>query len=105
MEDYFRLFPVKYLVNSWLGRTGVVKVDPSDQVCELGIRVQRITAPTVTRTVAKLQGDGWLTDRRDPADGRKRIISLGPRALKLTPNDINRSIRWINEFREHGLPN
>ncbi len=68
-------------------------------------KVTGITAPTVTRTVAKLQGDGWLTDRRDPADGRKRIISLGPRALKLTPNDINRSIRWINEFREHGLPN
>ena len=64
-----------------------------------------IPISTVSRVVTKLQTDGWLSDRRDPTDGRKRIIFLGPRSLTLTPRDIDEAIRWINDFREHGLPN
>ena len=67
-------------------------------------KVTGIPVPTVSRAVANLQSDGWLSDRRDPADGRKRIISLGPRSLEQTPGDIKGAIRWINDFREHGLP-
>ena len=64
-----------------------------------------IPIPTVSRAVANLQSDGWLSEQRHPTDGRRRVISFGRRSLKKTPDDIERSIRWINNFREHGLPN
>lgn len=67
-------------------------------------KVSGIPMPTVSRSVAHLQNDGWLSERPDPDDGRKRIISLGPRSLALTWNDINERIQWINDFRDHGLP-
>jgi len=62
-----------------------------------------IPVPTVSRSVANLQSDGWLSEQRDPTDGRKRLISFGPRSLENTPDDIERSIRWIKNFFEHGL--
>ena len=64
-----------------------------------------IPIPTVSRAVANLQREGWLSEQQDPTDGRRRLISLGRRSLEKTPNDIEGSIRWINNFREHGLPN
>ncbi len=67
-------------------------------------KVTGIPIPTVSRAVANLQSDGWLSEQRDPTDGRKRVISFGRRSLEKTPDDIERSIRWINNFREHGLP-
>ncbi len=67
-------------------------------------KVTGIPMPTVSRSVAHLQNDGWLSERPDPDDGRKRLISLGPRSLELTWNDINERIQWINDFRDHGLP-
>lgn len=67
-------------------------------------KVTGIPMPTVSRCVANLQSDGWLSDRRDPTDGRKRIISLSSQSLERTPNDINGRIRWINDYRERGLP-
>lgn len=67
--------------------------------------VTGIPKSTVSRVVTKLQSDGWISDRRDPTDGRQRIVSLGPRSLVLTLDDINEAIGWINEYREHGVPN
>ncbi len=67
-------------------------------------KVTGIPMPTVSRSVANLQSEGWLSERRDSDDGRKRIISLGPRSLDLTRDDINARVQWINDFREHGLP-
>ncbi len=64
-----------------------------------------IPIPTVSRAVANLQNDGWLSEQRHPTDGRRRLITFGPRSLQNTPDDIERSIRWINDFCEHGLPN
>ncbi len=63
-----------------------------------------IPIPTVGRAVANLRRDGWLSERPDPTDGRRRIISLGPRTLKEVRKDIDRATRWINDFREHDLP-
>jgi len=63
-----------------------------------------IPMPTVSRSVANLQRDGWLSEQRDPTDGRKRLISFGPRSLQDTPDDIQWSIQWINDFCKHGLP-
>jgi len=67
-------------------------------------KVTGIPVPTVSRAVASLQSNGWLSERRDPTDGRKRLISFGPRSLETTPGDIERSIQWINDFRKNGLP-
>lgn len=82
--------------------------------CQLEGRTCSVTAlhkatgipiPTVSRAVANLQSEGWLSEQRDPTDGRRRLITFGRRSLEKTPDDIERSIRWINNFREHGLPN
>jgi len=62
-----------------------------------------IPIPTVSRAVTNLKRDGWLSEQPDPTDGRKRLISFGPRSLQTTPDDIERSIEWINNFCEHGL--
>ena len=67
-------------------------------------KVTGIPKPTVSRVVANLQDDGYLSDRRDPDDGRKRIISIGPGFLELVHDDIDGATRWINDFREHGRP-
>jgi DNA-binding MarR family transcriptional regulator len=63
-----------------------------------------IPIPTVSRAVANLQREGWLSEQRDPEDGRKRLISFGPRSLQDTPDDLEWSIQWINNFCKHGLP-
>ena len=62
-----------------------------------------IPIPTVSRSVAKLQAGGWLSERQDPDDGRKRVITLGPRSLRETRDGIDDSVRWINDFRENGV--
>jgi len=67
-------------------------------------KVTGIPIPTVSRAVTNLQKHGWLSCRLDPCDGRKRIISLGPRSLAGTWDAIDKKIQWINDFREHGLP-
>ena len=63
-----------------------------------------IPISTVSRTVCNLQREGWISDRRDITDGRKRIIAPGHRSLDQMPEDISKSIQWINDFRDHGLP-
>jgi len=70
-------------------------------------RLQKATGipiSTISRIVMNLQSKDWLSDRQDPSDGRKRIISLGPRSLDRTTEDISKLIQWINDFRDHGLP-
>lgn len=66
-------------------------------------KVTGISIPSVSRAVTKFQQNGWLSDKPDPDDGRKRIISLGPRSLKETRDDIDKSIRWLNNIRDNGL--
>ncbi len=66
-------------------------------------KVTGISIPSVSRAVTKFQKNAWLSDKRDPGDGRKRVISLGPRSLKETRDDIDKSICWINNFRDNGL--
>ncbi len=67
-------------------------------------KVTGIPIPTVSRVVAHLQYSGYLSDRRNPDDGRKRIISLAPESLGQTINEIDNLVQWINDFRERGLP-
>ena len=63
-----------------------------------------IPKSTVSRIVTNLQRDGWVSDRPDRTDRRKRIISLGPSSLDRTTEDINKAVQWINDFRDRGLP-
>ncbi len=67
-------------------------------------KITGIPMPTVSRSVTHLLSNGWLSAQQDPNDGRKRVISLGPRSLQQTRSDITEAIQWINDFREHGLP-
>lgn len=62
-----------------------------------------IPIPTVSRSVANLQREGWLSDCRDPDDGRKRIISFGPRSMESTPEDLQESVQWVKDFRKRGV--
>jgi len=62
-------------------------------------KVTGISIPTVSRSVAHLQRGGWLSEQEDPNDGRKRLISLGPRALDRIYDDIRGDIEWLKEFR------
>ena len=66
-------------------------------------KVTGIPIPTVSRVVAHLQYSGYLSDRRDPDDGRKRIISLDPESLGKTTGEIDDFVQWIKDFRKHGL--
>lgn len=65
--------------------------------------VTGIPIPTVSRAVANLQYCGFLSERRDPNDGRRRIVSLDPRTMEQVTVDINEMIQWINDIRKHGL--
>ncbi len=67
-------------------------------------KVTGIPIPTVSRVVAHLQDSGYLADRQDPDDGRKRIISLSPPAADQISIDIDEMTQWIDDFREYGLP-
>jgi len=62
-----------------------------------------IPKSTVSRAITSLQDGGWLSERQDPHDGRKRMITLGPRAMEQTSGEINEMIQWINDYREFGL--
>lgn len=66
-------------------------------------RATGIPIPTVSRAVCNLQSEGWLSDCRDPNDGRKRIISFGPRSHESTPDDLQESVQWVKDFQKHGL--
>ena len=83
----------------------VIRCSLEGRICSVTAlhKVTGIPVPTVSRSVASLQSDGWLSDQQDPTDGRRRVISLGLRALELTRDDINRGVQWINDFHEHGL--
>jgi len=55
-----------------------------------------IPIPTVSRAVANLQKGGWVTEARDPDDGRKRIISLNPQTSERTLQDLEGNVACLN---------
>ena len=111
----FNRFVFRRLAKKYGGERTLNEVRVMNQIicCHLEGRTCSVTAlhkvsgipiPTVSRCVAKLQAEGWLSEQQDPDDGRKRIISLGLRSLNETLDDIRRSMRWWSDFRNHGLP-
>lgn len=53
--------------------------------CTLGdlAAAERVTAPTMSRTVAALEADGLVSRRPDPADGRAVRLEATPRGRRL----------------------
>jgi len=111
----FNRFVFKRMAEKFGGERTLNEVRVMNQIicCSLDGRTCSVTAlhkatgipiPTVSRAVANLQSEGWLSERQDPTDGRKRVITLGPRSTTETSDDIDKLIQWINNFREHGLP-
>jgi len=86
--------------------TQVVRCNLAGRTCTVTDlhKVTGIPIPTVSRSVAHLQSERWLSSQPDPSDGRKRIIFIGRRSMKLAHDDITVAIQWINDFREHGVP-
>lgn len=64
-----------------------------------------IPTSTVSRIVTNFESDGWLSERRDPTDGRKRIVSLGHRSFERTFDDINESTQGFKDLLEFGQHN
>lgn len=54
-----------------------------------------VEAPTVTRTIARLEESGWIA-RREGKDKRERIVELSPFALEQMP-EIEKQIRTVEE--------
>ena len=65
--------------------------------------VTGIPMPTVSRIVTHLKAEGWLSERADPDDGRKRIITLGPHCVNETSGAVDDLVDWVEEFRKWGL--
>ena len=106
LRDLARYYGGSCTLNELRVMNQVIRCSHEGRTCTVTAlhKVTGIPIPTVSRSVAHLQTNGWLSDRRDPNDGRKRIISLGPRSLAGTWDNIDRRVEWIKEFREHGLP-
>ena len=66
-------------------------------------RITEIPLATVSRSVASLQEGGWVSERADPNDGRKRILSLGPRSEELTFDAIEEKVEWFKNVQKYGL--
>ena len=54
-----------------------------------------VEAPTVTRTIARLEESGWII-RREGTDKRERIVELSPFALQQLP-EIKKQVRKVEE--------
>ena len=73
-----------------------------------------ISRPTATGVLRTLEGRGWATRRKDPADGRGVLVSLTPKGRSNDRAAINAAIGeitqnhtaeyWINLFDEAGIP-
>src|SRR5689334_10850407 len=57
--------------------------------------VERVAPPSVTKTVAKLEGEGWVERRVDDADRRVTWVSLTPTGEKNLASIRQRRNVWL----------
>ena len=57
--------------------------------------IERVSPPSMTRTVAALVGDGLVTRQDDPLDGRQVFISLTARGLLLLQETRRKRDAWM----------
>jgi DNA-binding MarR family transcriptional regulator len=68
---------------------------------ELCARVQ-IEQPTMANTLARMERDGLITRTPDPADQRRSLVRLTPKARRLEP-DLVAAAQDINALATQGL--
>ena len=56
---------------------------------------ERVTPPSMTRTLAALADAGLVTRSADPLDGRSQVIALTPAAEELLARDRQRRADWL----------
>ena len=83
----------------------IISCSLKDRTCSVTAlhKITGIPLATVSRSVASLQEGGWVSERADPNDGRKRILSLGPRSEELTFDAIEEKVEWFKNVRKYGL--
>ena len=58
--------------------------------------IERVSAPSMTRTVAALVERGFVARHDDPLDGRQVFISLTPEGLSLLRETRRRRDAWMS---------
>ena len=96
----------EFTINELRIMNQIIRCNLAGRTCHVtGLhKVTGIPIPTVSRTVAKLQQSRWLSERRDPEDGRKLVSCLGPRASEETRGEIDEKLQWFDEYVNHGSP-
>ena len=64
--------------------------------------IEKVSAPSMTRTVAALVDRGLVARTADPSDGRQVILSLTPEATRLLKEIRRRRDQWMT-VRVKGL--
>ena len=70
-------------------------------------RIEQVKAPSMTRTIANLQGRGLVERASDPNDARGSIVKVTPQGKRLFVRGHERKIgplrRWLDELSESDL--
>lgn len=61
-----------------------------------------IEQPTLAATLSRMERDGWIQRRPDPADGRSSLISLTPAATEKLPQ-LETVVKSVNGTALEGL--
>ena len=64
---------------------------------------EQVRRPTMTRLVAALEADGWVTREANPSDARAPLIRATPRGLRLLEEGRGRRTGVLAR-QLHGLP-
>jgi len=106
LKELSRKYGGEFTINELRIMNQIIRCNLKGGTCTVtGLhKVTGIPIPTVSRTVAKLQESRWLSERRDPDDGRKRVIFLGPRSLEEARDEINEKIQCFDKYVNHGPP-
>lgn len=66
--------------------------------------IERVSAPSMTRTVAALVQRGLVERTADPSDGRQVILSLTPEAKRVLKEIRRRRDQWVTVRVKHLSP-
>jgi DNA-binding MarR family transcriptional regulator len=64
--------------------------------------IERLSPPTITNVVGKLEGFGYVTRTRDPSDGRVSLLEITRKGLDMLHEGRARRTAWLVE-RLNGL--
>lgn len=66
------------------------------------VEIAEIEQPTMAATLSRMERDGLITRRPDPADGRSALIALTPAALQKLPA-VRAALQAVNKSALAGL--